>query len=110
MMKSRSIKAKGKIFEKLIRKKLLEYFPELADEIRITIGQEGGSDLKLTKKAQDILKIKIECKSRAKMALYEWYNQAIKHDGDLEPIVCVKQNRAQPLVIMDLEYYLGLLK
>lgn len=109
-MKSRSRKAKGKTFEKLIRSSLIDAFPELEDEIRVTIGQEHGSDLKLTKKALEVLPIKIECKSRASIAVYSWYEQASSHEGDLEPVVFIKENRKKPLVIIDLDYFISLIK
>ncbi len=109
-IKTRSAKAKGKSLEKLIQTKILEKFPELKDEIRVTIGQEHGSDLKLSKKALEVLPIKIEAKSRASMSVYTYYEQAKSHHGELEPIVIVKMNRRKPLIVMDLEYYLELIR
>jgi hypothetical protein len=110
-MKSRSIKAKGKNFERLIRQKLLDIFPELDHtEIRVTIGQEQGEDLKLSKKAQELIPLKIECKSRAAISVYSWYEQAQGHKGELEPVVFIKQNRKKPLAVVDADYFLNLIR
>lgn len=110
-MKTSSKKAKGHRLEKLVRQRLLHHFPLTEDDIRITVSGETGEDLKLSKRAQDILGIKIECKNRAKLSVYTFYEQAQKHPGDnLEPVVIVKMNRRKPLAIVDLEYFLQLIR
>jgi len=109
-MKTRSAKAKGHKLEYLVRDLLLEMFEKYGlteDDIRANIGSETGEDLKFSQKAKDLLPIKIECKSRAQMAIYTYYDQAKKHPGDdLEPLVVVKKNNRKPLVVMDLRYFL----
>jgi hypothetical protein len=110
ILKTSSIKAKGKNFERQIRDTLLAHFPNLKDEIRVTIGSENGEDIKLSKKAQTILPLKIECKARARISVYEWYAQAQRHLGELEPVVIMKMNRKKPLVVVDLDFFLKLLQ
>lgn len=109
-MKITSAKQKGKLLEKLLRSKLLEAFPELdSEDIRVTVGQERGSDLKLTRMAQRRLPFKFECKNRATFVGYSWYQQCCNHEGDLVPIVVIKQNRCEPLVLFSLDHFLTLI-
>ncbi len=109
-MNTRSAKAKGHKLEYLVRDMLLEIFELDKEDIRANIGGETGEDLKLSKRAQERLPFKIECKSRAKMAVYTYYKQAMSHPGDnLEPVVVLKADRKKPLIVIDLEYFLGLI-
>jgi len=113
-MKTRSAKAKGHKLESLVRDLLLERFGKFGlteDDIRANIGSETGEDLKFSQKAKDFLPVKIECKSRAQMAVYTYYDQAKKHPGDhLEPLVILKKNHRKPLIVMDLTYFLELME
>lgn len=112
-MKTRSAKAKGKSLERLIANKILDKFPELVygTDVRITIGQEHGEDVKLSRKASTLVPLKIEAKSRATMAIYTYYEQAKGHPGEhLEPCVIIKMNRKQPLIVINLDYFLDMLK
>ena len=109
-MKISSIKQKGKVLEKLLRTKLLDAFPELdSTDIRTTVGQERGSDLKFTRMAQRLISYKFECKNRASFIGYSWMQQCVAHEGEFEPIVVIKQNRNEPLVLMKLEHFLTLI-
>ncbi len=109
-MKISSAKAKGHRLEALIRDKLIEKFNLTSDEIRISVGSETGEDIKLSRKAQEKIPLKIEAKSRAKFSLYAYYDQAIGHNGDnLEPCVVIKANRRKPLIVIDLNYFLEML-
>ncbi len=110
LMLTRSSKAKGKTLERYIRDKLIQIFHLASDEIRCTISSENGEDLKLSKSAQEKIPLKIEAKSRKTMALYAFYEQAKGHPGELEPVVIVKANRKPVLIIVDLDYFLKLLK
>lgn len=110
-MKIASAKRKGKILEQLLRTKLLETYPELdTEDIRTTIGQERGSDLKLTRRAQRLIPYVFECKNRASFIGYSWFQQCIAHDGEFEPIVVIKQNRSDPLAIMSLDHFLKIIR
>ena len=108
-MKTSSSKAKGHLLEALVRDKLIERFGLSREQIRIPIGSEKGSDIKLTKSAQLAVPLKIECKSRKSFSLYSYWDQANAHEGDLEPVVIIKANRRRPLICLDLDYFLGLL-
>jgi hypothetical protein len=64
----------------------------------------GGEDVQLSPAARKVYPFSIECKSRAKMAVYQDYVQAASH-GPHEPVVVIKQNGCKPLVVVDAEYF-----
>lgn len=111
-MKIRSSKAKGKRLEQWIRDKLLEAFPTLdSEDVRTTVGVEAGADIKLTKKALLLFPYKIEAKNRETLkSIYDFYAQAEGHKGDYEPIVIIKMNRKKPLILLDAEHFIELIR
>jgi hypothetical protein len=54
--------------------------------------------------------ISFECKSKARYAVYQDYWQAADNSGGHVPAVVIKQNNANPLIVMDLEHFLKFLK
>jgi hypothetical protein len=71
----------------------------------------GGEDVLLSPLARRRVPLSIECKSREKIAVYGYYEQAEENaKGRGEPCVFIKQNRSKPLVIVDAEYFLELLR
>ncbi len=69
-----------------------------------------GTDVLLSAAARRFLPIAVECKSHARYAVYRDYEQASSNAEGLEPILIIKENKSQPLAIMDLEYFLELLR
>lgn len=69
----------------------------------------GGEDVQLSPAARKLLPYQIECKAKARAQVYTWYEQAKSH-GSHEPLVFIKQDRKKPLVIVDAEHFLNLLK
>lgn len=71
----------------------------------------SGEDILLSPAARKVLPISIECKSRDKMAVYGFYEQAQENaKGRGEPVVFVKQNRSRPLVVVDAEFFLDTMR
>lgn len=109
-MRTSSAKAKGRRLQQIVRDKILEAFPDLSeDDVRSTGMGQQGADVQLSKAAKDVFPYQIECKSLARVAVYNHYEQAKSH-GSLEPLVVVKQNRCNPLVIIDLDHFMELIK
>lgn len=69
----------------------------------------GGEDVKLSPAARRMFKAQFECKSLAKIAVYEHYKQALAH-GAYNPIVIIKQNNCKPLAVVDADWLLKNLK
>lgn len=110
-MKTSSAKAKGRNLQKYVRDRILAVFPNLTDgDVRSTSMGSQGEDVQLSPKARSILRISIECKSNARHAVYGMYAQAVSNAKDANPVLVIKQNSSKPLVIIDLDYYLTLVK
>jgi len=61
-----------------------------------------GADIVMSQFAQEEIPANFECKSLAKVAVYNYYEQAKTH-GNQEPIVIIKQNGCKPLAVIDAE-------
>ena len=104
-MKPQSAKAKGRNLQKWVRDKILSKFPTLEpDDVKSTSMGAGGEDVQLSPAARKLMPYTIECKNMAKIAVYNYYEQAKTH-GKGEPLVVIKQNHSKPLVIVDADYF-----
>ena len=109
-MTPQSAKAKGRNFQKYVRDMLLKTFPSLEqDDVRSTSMGAGGEDLQLSPAARKLIPYQIECKAKAKSQIHTYYEQAKTH-GKYEPIVIVKMDRKESLVVVRLEHFVELLK
>ena len=106
-MKPSSAKAKGRTFQQWVAKKILERFPELEkDDVRSTSMGAPGEDVQLSPSARKLFPFQIECKNLAKVAVYNYYAQAVTQ-GNREPVVFIKQNGSKPLAIVDAEWFIN---
>jgi hypothetical protein len=108
-MKPQSAKAKGRNLQKWVVEQLQRRFPQLrpGDLVSTSMGA-GGEDIKLSPAARDAIPYQFECKSLAKVAVYNYYEQAKTH-GSHEPVAVVKQNGKKPLVVVDAETFFDLI-
>jgi len=105
-MKTSSAKAKGRNLQKWVATKLLEAAEALEpDDIKSTSMGAGGEDVQLSPAARRVYPWQIECKNYARIAVYDFYNQACSH-GTHEPVVFIKQNQCKPLAIVDAQYFI----
>lgn len=108
-MKSQSAKAKGRKLQQAVRDAILQRFPDLEpDDVRSTSMGAGGEDVQLSPKARKLFPYSVECKNLAKIAVYNYYQQAETNCGKHEPLVVIKQNRCRPLAVVDLEHFMKL--
>lgn len=109
-MKSQSAKAKGRKLQQAVRDQILSKFPGLEpDDVRSTSMGAGGEDVQLSPAARKLFPYSVECKSLAKIAVFNYYEQACGH-GEHEPLVVIKQNRSKPLAVVDLEHFMELVR
>ena len=74
------------------------------------MGQQG-EDIQFSAAAAKRIGLSIECKSRDRIAVYGFIEQAKTNTiGEREAIAVIKQNRSSPLVVCDAEYFFKLLK
>lgn len=109
-MKVSSAKQKGRLLQQKVAAKLLAAFPHLGEgDIRSTPMSSGGEDVQLSPAARAVIPHHIECKKHAKHAVYTFYDQAAsgkKH----EPLVVIEADRRKPLAVVDLDYFIELLR
>ena len=106
-IKSRN--ANGRRLQNWVRDSLRGLFLTLTDDdVRVALMGERGADVKLSKKAQDLFPYEVECKNtEGWQKVYDAYEQARSH-GTLQPLVFLKMNRRNPLVIVDAKHFLRL--
>ena len=107
----KSAKAKGRNLQNLVAKKILEKFPDLLDDNDVKGCPMGsnGMDVQLSNCARDIFPYAIECKARAAFSLYSICDQATTNCEGLEPLLVLKGDRKQPLVVMDLDFFMEMI-
>lgn len=111
-MKPSSAKNKGRKLQQAVRDSILERFPELEDDdVRSTSMGAAGEDVLLSPKARAVLPVTIECKNLNRIACFRYYEQAEANaKPGQEPMVVMKENRSKPLVLVDMEYFLHLMR
>ena len=109
-MKTQSCKAKGRNLQKFVASRIRELFGLPEEDVKSTSMGAGGMDVQLSAKARESFPYAVECKSHARMAIYNLYDQAKANSGELKPLLVVKANRRQPLVVLDWSDFEELLK
>lgn len=110
-IKTSSAIAKGRKFQQLVRDKLTELikpYGAKAEDVKSTSMGAGGEDVQLSPFARTLLPISVECKAKKGIAVYAFYEQAKENSNGYHPVVFIKADRKNPLVLLDLDYYLEL--
>lgn len=108
-MKIASAKAKGRKLQQWVRDKIIGMFQDLStrDVVSTGMGQQG-EDVRLSEAAFKKFPFSIECKNQAKMKpVFDAYYQAKKQAAG-EPLVFIKINGENPLVVLDANYFFKL--
>lgn len=106
-----SRKAKGRKLQQLVRDSILEKFPHLTvDDVRSTAMGQGGMDIQLSPLAGASFPYAVECKRNKSFAVYGPYSQASTNAGKYEPLLVIQGDRQKPLVVIDLEHFMELVK
>lgn len=69
-----------------------------------------GVDVQLSQAALSLFPYGVECKNRAKIAVYADYAQAVENSEGATPLLIIKQNHSKPLAVVDLEHFINLVK
>ena len=111
-MKQKSRKAKGRKLQNFVRTKVLKAFRHLKkNDVVCVENYKPGADIILSKVAKKLCPYSFECKNQEKMkTIYDFYNQAYKNSGKLEPVLVMKMNSREPLVVIDFEHFIELIK
>ena len=70
----------------------------------------GGEDLIMAKAARTKFPYSIECKNQEKLNIWAACEQANGNKGMYEPLVVIKKNCIRPLVVLDAENFLEMIK
>ena len=110
-MRNSSRKAKATKLQNLVRLKILKAFPHLKKR-DVDTAKEGqsGPDIVLSRIGAKLCPYNFEVKSQNRMkTIYDFYKQASKKTK-LTPIVVMKMNARQPLVVLDLDHFFTLIR
>lgn len=110
-MRNSSRKAKATKLQNIIRSKILKAFPHLKKR-DVDTAKEGqsGPDILLSRIAKKLCPYQFEIKSQNRMAtVYNWYAQASKKTKH-EPVVVMKMNSRDPLVVLSVDHFFDLIK
>ena len=97
--------------QKLVVSAILDLHPELTkNDVKSTSMGVTGRDVQLSEAARKVFPYAVECKSRASIALYKDYTQAVSNAEHDTPLLVVKQNQSDPLVLLSLVDFMKLLR
>ena len=109
-MKPQSAKAKGRRLQQQFRELLIEELGIHPEDIESRSMGAGGEDLIMARAAREKFPYSIECKNVEKLNVWEAYEQAKSNCNDYEPLVVMKKNQKKPLVVIDADYFISLVK
>ena len=109
-MKTSSAKQKGRKLQQWFRDLLIEKLDIHPEDIESRSMGAQGEDIMMARDARNKFPFSIECKNQEKLNVWEAYKQAIENSGDYEPLVVLKRNNHKPLVLIDAESFVKLIK
>ena len=109
-MKPQSAKAKGRRLQQQFRELLIEELGIHPEDIESRSMGAGGEDLIMARAAREKFPYSIECKNVEKLNVWEAYKQAEENSIDYEPVVVMKKNNHNTLVVLDAEHFVKIHK
>ena len=110
MMKTQSRKAKGRRLQQKFMQLLIEKLDIDPEDIESRSMGAGGEDLIMSKAARNKFPYSVECKNQEKLNIWSAWDQANANKGVYEPLVVIKKNGVQPLVVLDAENFLDMIR
>ena len=110
MMKTQSRKAKGRRLQQQFMQLLVEKLDIDSEDIESRSMGAGGEDLIMSKAARHKFPYSVECKNQEKLNIWAAWEQANGNKGLYEPLVVIKKNGVKPLVVLDAENFLDMIK
>ena len=109
-MKTQSAKAKGRNLQKWVVQQLIETFNIHPEDIKSCSMGAGGEDVVMARAAREKFPFSVECKNVEKLNVWDAYEQAKANSSGYEPIVVMKKNHKKPLVVLDAEHFISIVK
>ena len=110
MMKTQSRKAKGRRLQQQFMQLLIEKLDIDPEDIESRSMGAGGEDLIMSRAARDKFPYSVECKNQERMNIWQAWEQANANKGIYEPLVVIKKNGVRPLIVVDAENFLEMIK
>tara|TARA_R100000655_G_scaffold101247_1_gene146182 strand:- start:193 stop:591 length:399 start_codon:yes stop_codon:yes gene_type:complete len=108
----KSVKAKGRMLQNLVRDKLREAHNLclVDDDIKSQTMGMTGEDIVLSPKARKYIPYSFECKNQERIQLWKAIEQAEANKKDnCDIAVVIKRNRTKPYVVIDLDHFVDLI-
>jgi hypothetical protein len=110
-MKPQSAKQKGRLLQQFVRDAIYAAFPSLEKgDVESTSMGAGGMDVKLSPAAKRLFPFAVECKSKQTINVYKEFEQARANANGLIPVLVIKKNRTEPLIVLDFERFMCIMK
>ena len=109
-MKTQSAKAKGRKLQQWVRDQIIEQLEVHPEDIESRSMGAGGEDLIMARAARQKFPFSVECKNVEKLNVWVAYEHAKAKCNDYEPLVVMKKNQKKPLVVIDANYFISLVK
>jgi|TARA_Y100000361_G_scaffold78384_1_gene69365 hypothetical protein len=111
-MKARSVKAKGRRLQNIVRDALRDAFPSLEQEdIKSQTMGMTGEDIVLSPIARKSIPYSIECKNQERLQIWKSLEQAESNTAkDCDPVLIIKRNGTKPYVVIDFHKFISLIK
>ena len=109
-MKTQAKKAKGRRLQRQFMQLLIEKLDIDPEDIESRSMGAGGEDLIMSKAARNKFPYSVECKNQERMNIWSAWEQANNNKGIYEPLVVIKKNGVNPLIVVDAENFLEMIK
>ena len=110
-MNTKSVKAKGRVLQNLVRDKLHKLFPKLSEDISSQTMGMKGMDIVLTPRARKQIPYAFECKNVERLQIWKAIEQCEGNNPDYSNIAVVfKKNRKDPYVAISLDVFIELIR
>jgi hypothetical protein len=103
-------KAKGRRLQQWVRDLLIEKFDIHPEDIESTSMGAGGEDIKMARAAREKFPYSIECKNSESLNVWKAWEQANANKGTYEPLLVIKKNGKKPLVVIDAESFVEMIR
>ena len=111
MVNVKSVKAKGRRLQNLVRDLLRSVFSFLhEDDIKSQTMGMTGEDIILSPSARKIIPYSFECKNVERLNLWEAIDQCKSNCDDRIPVVVIKKNQRNPYAVIPLDEFMSLIK
>ena len=109
-MKTSSAKAKGRRLQQKFMQLLIEKLDIDPEDIESRSMGAGGEDLIMSKAARSKFPFSVECKNQERLNVWSAWEQANDNKGSYDPLVVIKKNGVDPLVVLDAKVFMEYVK